>query len=134
MEDSPPLEVNGPSARQKMARLVLKPKVAKSVHKNPPPVRVQCELNPLHTTSPSFPRNNFIILPFTPVFEVSCFFRVFRFFFSLFSSCLFYILDTVVGANLCVRRPLDVKDKGIRGIGRASNNEAYWLYYKHYFP
>jgi hypothetical protein len=32
---------------------------------------------------------------------------------------------TVVGVNMCVRRPLEVKGKGIRGVGGAANKEAY---------
>jgi hypothetical protein len=34
-------------------------------------------------------------------------------------GCLFLLHDikTIVVANLCVRSPLDVKDKGIRGVG-----------------
>jgi hypothetical protein len=32
---------------------------------------------------------------------------------------------TVVGANLCARDPLEVKGKGIRGVGRVADKEAY---------
>jgi hypothetical protein len=41
---------------------------------------------------------------------------------------------TVVGANLCTRDPLDVKGKGIRGVGGVTDKEAYCPYDKHYFP
>jgi hypothetical protein len=34
-------------------------------------------------------------------------------------------LFTVVGANLCVRGPSDVKGKGIRGEGGVADKEAY---------
>jgi hypothetical protein len=33
----------------------------------------------------------------------------------------------VVGANLCARDPLEVKGKGIRGVGGAADKEAYRL-------
>jgi hypothetical protein len=31
---------------------------------------------------------------------------------------------TAVGANLCVRRPLELNGKGIRGVGGAADKEA----------
>jgi hypothetical protein len=37
-------------------------------------------------------------------------------------------VGTVVGANLCVRRPLEVKGKGIIGVGQASDKEAYTVH------
>jgi hypothetical protein len=36
--------------------------------------------------------------------------------------------STVVGANLCVRRPSDVKGKGIRGAGGVADKEAYTVH------
>jgi hypothetical protein len=32
--------------------------------------------------------------------------------------------STVVGTNLCVPRPLEVRGKGIRGVGGAADKEA----------
>jgi hypothetical protein len=36
-----------------------------------------------------------------------------------------FCLCTVVGTNLCVPRSLQVKGKGIRGLGRVTDKEAH---------
>jgi hypothetical protein len=47
----------------------------------------------------------------------------------------FVNIGTVVGANLCVPRPLEVKDKGIRGVGGVADKEACTVHTKtNYFP
>jgi hypothetical protein len=38
------------------------------------------------------------------------------------------IKDTVVRANLCNQDPLEVKGKGIRGVGGVADKEAYTVY------
>jgi hypothetical protein len=45
-----------------------------------------------------------------------------------------YGLCTVVGANLRVRRPLEVKCKGIKGVGGVAGKEAYTVQTKTLFP
>jgi hypothetical protein len=35
------------------------------------------------------------------------------------------VQGTVVGTNLCVPRPLEIKGKGIRGVGGVADKEAY---------
>jgi hypothetical protein len=41
------------------------------------------------------------------------------------SRFLSHFMVTVVGANLCVRRPLELKDKRIRGVGGIADKEAH---------
>jgi hypothetical protein len=42
-------------------------------------------------------------------------------------SSVIYI-RTAVGTNLCVRGPLEVKSKGIRGVGGVADKEAYTVH------
>jgi hypothetical protein len=45
---------------------------------------------------------------------------------TLYKSCTTHV--TVVGANLCIQGPLEVKGKGIRGVDRVADKEAYTVH------
>jgi hypothetical protein len=54
MEQSPAWEANWFSDSQEIPRILWSPKVQYRIHKCPPPVPIQIQLDPVHTTTSHF--------------------------------------------------------------------------------
>ena len=74
MESSPSLEANTSSVSQESHRILMNPKVRCHTHKNPPPVPILSEVNPVHASSSYSLNIHFnITLPRTPAFQAVSF-------------------------------------------------------------